>query len=400
MAWLVQLEVALLVTIWVIHALALLGCLTRKKPRGSIQGTIVTIVSLVFLGSYGSVGFYFGVQWLLEEERTMNFFGWMIPWLAGILIYELPALGFLGLAAVRKMRAERAHSYMKWQALGCMATFAVLLLGGLWKVARLLPENYPFEPTPADIIMLGAIYGLLLGALILAATITPGASEYVKGVRRALHHGRRRPSAWSDAGSNRVAVFALCALVLVGASAVVQVVGRPPLLDANGMNWVKTPKRLEKAVASDEAWRESRQAMMSRPILIGVLTVAYFGLASQYFALRVGRSGPVVMAVFLFLVWLVPLLAAAVIGMGTPSRSVLAVVIVALSPLAGIALSSGLGEPPAIEAIQLAALAPAVTFAFLFKYLLVVVQRRVDRILREQDGKPAAVGAGEALEAA
>jgi hypothetical protein len=57
-----------------------------------------------------------------------------------------------------------------------------------------------------------------------------------------------------------------------------------------------------------------------------------------------------------------------------------------------------MGELPFIEAVQLAALAPAVTFAFLFKYLLVVLQRRIDRVVREQDQKPKARDPGGVLE--
>jgi hypothetical protein len=379
--WLAQVEVAVLTTTWVLHALAMLGCLTRKKPRGSIQGAIITLILLFVFGTYGSVGFFYGVQWLLAEQRYLNFFGWMIPWLAWILINELPLLGFLALAAANKMRAERAHSYSKWQALACMATHAFLGLGGLWKVARLLPDSYPSEPTPVDVIMLAALYCLAFTALLLTATITPAASEYVKGVRRALHEGRRRPSAWSDAGSNRVAVFILAGFVLVAATAVVHVVGRPPLSQP-GFN---TPKQLESAIASEEAWLQSRQAKMSRPILIGVLTVASFGLAYQYFSLRTRRAGPTLMAIFLFVTWLGPLLAASFIGMGTNGDSEPALTVLALSPLTGVAMSSGLGDAPVADAVQLAALAPALTFAFLFKYLLVVQQRKIDRALREPE---------------
>jgi hypothetical protein len=391
LVWLAELEVAVLISTWVIHAVAMLGCLTRKKPRGSIQGAIITLLLMLFFGSYGSVGFYYGVQWLLEEQRRMNFFGWMIPWLAWILINELPVLGFLGLAAANKMRAERAHPYSKWQALACMATLSFLTLGGLWKAAQLLPESYPTEPTSADAIMLGAVYSLAFTALVLAATITPGASEYIKGVRRALHEGGRRPSAWSDAGSNRVGVFILAGIVLVAATAVVQVVGRPPFSQP-GFN---IPKELETAMQSDDAWLQSRQAKLSRPILIGVLTVAYFGLAYQYFSLRTRRAGATLMAVFLFVTWLGPLLAASVLGMGMTGDSKLALTVLALSPLTGVAMSSGLGDLPVADTVQLAALAPAVTFAFLFKYLLVVHQRKIDRALREPERGLAAAAPSE-----
>ena len=66
----------------------------------------------------------------------------------------------------------------------------------------------------------------------------------------------------------------------------------------------------------------------------------YFGLALQYFSLRVRRSGATLMALFMFLVWLVPLAVAAVIGLGASPDSALAVTILAMSPITGVALSS------------------------------------------------------------
>src|SRR4051812_47002092 len=124
-----------------------LSCLTRKRPRGSVGGTVLTLILLLIFGSYSSAGFYFGAQWLPEEPRTLNFFGGMIPWLAWLLIYEVPALGFLALAlaVARKMRAERTHAFSKPQALDGMATLTALVVGGTWGVARLMPPGYPSE---------------------------------------------------------------------------------------------------------------------------------------------------------------------------------------------------------------------------------------------------------------
>lgn len=380
--WLGQLEVALLATTWVIHLIAMLGCLTRKKPRGSIVGMILSVLLLLYFGTIGSIGFFYGARRLLDEPLMLNFFGRMIPWLAWLLIYEAPLLGFLGLAAARKMRAERTHSYTKAQSLACMTTLTVLVLGGLWGIARLLPTVPPYEPTQADVIMLATVYAFALAAMVLTATITPTASSYIKGVRRAGHEGRRRPSPWSDAGSNRLALFALCAMVLAGASAVVNVVGRQPLIDPNLNNWANYDQAfVARANLSDAAWLESRQAILSRPIVIAVLTVAYVGLGLQYFSLRNRRTGMALMVLFLFLAWLAPLLTAAAIGMSGPAHEKLALVILALSPLAGIGLSTGFGSLQAEDAIRLAAMAPPITFAFLFKYLVVVAQRKIDREL-------------------
>ena len=386
LAWLAQLEVALLATVWVVQALTTLACLTRKRPRGSVVGMVVTVVILLFVSYLGSVGFYFGTQWLLTETPRLNFFGFMVPWLPWLLLYELPLFGFLSLAVARKMRAERAHAFSKPQALACMATLSLLTIGGLWKIARVIGPEPPFEPSPVDAIMLAAVYVLSFAAMLLTVTVTPDSGEYLKGVRRALRAGRRRPSAWSDAGSNRVALFLLCALALLSATAVVNVVGKPTFLEARP--WFNEPRLLERANMSDSAWLELRQSLLSRPIAVAVLTAAYVGLAFQFFSLRTRRSGVTLVAVLLFAAWLVPLLAGAVIGMAPAPDQGRALTVLAVSPLPGIALSSGFGDLPGIDAIRLAALSPAIAFAFIFNYLLVITQRKLDQRLREQE-KPA-----------
>jgi hypothetical protein len=399
--WFLQLEAALLLTTWIVHVIAMLGCLTRKKPRGSVQGTIVTVVVMLVVMYLGSVGFYFGSRWLLDEEPTLNFFGVLIPWLPWLALYELPILGFLGLAVVRKIRAERMHAYSKPQVLACMATLSALALGGLWNVARLVPEQPPVEPTGGDIITLAAVYVVSLGAMVLTLTVTPDSGEYIKGVRRAGREGRRRPSPWSDAGSNRVVLFILCGMILVVSTAVVNVVGRQPLADAAQFgNWPSNHPAFIDPQISDQQWLASRHAMVSRPIAVGVLTAAYVGLAFQYFSLRTRRSGLVLLTLLVFVTWLVPLLAGAILGMSGPPSEQRAFTLLALSPIPGIALSSGLGKPPGADAIQLAAIAPPITLAFLFNYLLVIAQRKLDRQLHASEkpvvhADPSKVALGE-----
>ncbi|MHC5541678.1 ABC transporter permease [Singulisphaera rosea] len=164
--WFAQLEVAFLVTTWLAQAVTMLGCLTRKKPRGSMHGTIVTVFFMLFLSYLGSFGIYFGTRWLLDESPRLNFCGAMLPWLGWLLIYEVPLFGFLGLAVVRKTKAERTHSYTKLQALACMMTLAVLSIGGLWDVARLMWPLPPTELTPADAIMIAAVYVFSVVAML------------------------------------------------------------------------------------------------------------------------------------------------------------------------------------------------------------------------------------------
>lgn len=390
--WLVQVEVAVLTSTWVVHAVTTLGALTRKKPRSSVVGGFVTIFFLLILLYLGSIGLYVGTQWLLRGDRELNAFGRMIPWLPWLLGVQLPVLGFLFLAVARKMAAERAHAFRKWQALACMATLTTLLVGGLWGLGPLLPAVPATESwSAADVLAIAAVYALSLTAMVLAVTITPDSGGYVRGVRRAVREGRRRPSPWSDAGSNRVALFALCALVLAGASTVVNVIGRPPQFMAffpgNGVRVEETPP------VSDPAWLATRQAVVSRPIVVGVLTAAYVGLGLQFFALRTRRSGAVLMALFLFFAWLAPMVAGAILGMGGPDQT-RSLTVIALSPVAGTALSSGLGLATRTEVIRLAALAPPITFAFVFNSLLVVTQRGIDKRLRLAEKAPAPVPAG------
>lgn len=372
MRWLAQIETAVLVSTWVLHGVVVLSCLTRKKPQGAKAGGIAMLFILLVFGGNGVYVFYFGSLWVLNQEQRLNFFGMMIPWLLWVLLYEVPALGFVALAATRKMRAERAHALSKPQALSAMAALTVLAGGGVWNVARLIGPGAWGDPTQSDTIMLISVYALMIAAMVLTVPITPDANGYLKGLRRARREGRRRARPWADAASNRMALAGLCVLVLVGTTTIVNVVGRSP----------------GNSTLTDAAWLASRRDLLSRPIAIAVLTAAYFGLALQYFSVRTRSSGGALLATMLGLVWLAPPLAAfaiAVLSRGSANRESLAVAVAALSPLPGIVLASGLGLPAVTEMVRLAALAPPIALVFLFNYLLVVTQRKIDRLLLAQE---------------
>ena len=238
---------------------------------------------------------------------------------------------------------------------------------------------------------MASVYGLALLAMILTLTITPDLGEYAKGMRRAGREGLRRPSPWSDAGSSRIALFSLCALVLVGALTVASVVGRPAFYDPAKLGWQgwsAQPNYIDPTKFNDDSWRSSRQSMMSRPIAIAVMTVAYVGLALQFFSLRTRQSGLTLTALFIFLAWLVPIVAGAIIATGGPGTQSRSLQVLALSPVAGISLASGLAKPDGTDRIQLVALFPPITFAFIFNYLLVITQRKTDRDLIAQRKDP------------
>ena len=81
-------------------------------------------------------------------------------------------------------------------------------------------------------------------------------------------------------------------------------------------------------------------------IAAGVLVVAYFGLAHQYFALRFGGRARIYFSLFLFLAWVVPLLAGSILLMASmpidAERE--SQVVFSLSPVAGIGLTAMPGD--------------------------------------------------------
>ncbi len=128
----------------------------------------------------------------------------------------------------------------------------------------------------------------------------------------------------------------------------------------------------------------------------GVIVLAYFGLALQFFLLRFGRRGPNYFSLFLFLVWVVPLIAGTIClladwrGRGEWP----ALVINAISPVAGIALTAGTAGTGGSDflAVAGAAITPSLFFAFLFNSLMTAVRRRVHRavLIATEKGRHAA----------
>jgi hypothetical protein len=115
-----------------------------------------------------------------------------------------------------------------------------------------------------------------------------------------------------------------------------------------------------------------------------VLVVAYFGFAYQYFILRFGARGKMYFMLFLFLAWIVPMIAGTIVllsGISTGSLSERASqVVLSLSPIVGLPLSALTSDRSApIMAIQAAAITPALFFVFVFHTLLVSARRLISR---------------------
>jgi hypothetical protein len=342
----VQLMVLLIASAWVIHGLALLNALLAKA-RANPRGVVGLVIFVVFFGG----NLFFGLSRsaaLVDMDLRLTFYGVALPWLAVVLMNVAPVLFFIYLAARRTMGSERIHPLSKIQAIAALATLSFLLVGTIWKLEEFAA------------LQIVALYLLVITSVILIVMVTPSRAEYDKGLRRALKKGLTHLPWWDDLSLNRVFLAAICAIVLTTATCI-----------WNGANGPQAGEIVR---------------ISSRPfplaIATGVLVVAYFGLAHQYFLLRFSARGKIYFGLFLFLTWIVPLLAGSIVGlasgpmdMGRESQ-----VIFSLSPVAGIALTASSGDDAAYSTgIQASAITPALFFTFVFNSLLVSARRTAHR---------------------
>jgi hypothetical protein len=301
---------------------------------------------------------------LVDLDLRLTFFGISLPWLAVVLLHLSAILFFVYLAARRKMSSERIHPLSKVQAISALATLAFLLAGTIW--AREVDD-------PLEVV---ALYLLVITAILLILMVTPDRAEYFKGLWRTRKAGKPRLPWWDDLALNRTFLATISALVLVAATFI-----------KNGANGI-------------EAQGPRSAGAFALAIAVCVVVVAYFGLAHQYFALVFGPRGKIYFGLFLFLAWLVPLLAGSIVEMasGPPlaGHASQSGVIFSLSPIAGIGLAATSGDGGSYSTgIQASAITPALFFAFVFNSLLVSARRMAHRafLAAAESGKDAAAAA-------
>ena len=299
----------------------------------------MVIFLALFLGQPIARGIWFATN-SLQDAPTLPFFGIPVYWLLFVVIYSVAFIAMLLIAATRKLRSDRMHAYTKPLAIACHLVIAILTLGALWHV-------------PWTGVSLIVLYLLILAALMLTVTIAPDRGEYLKGLRRAQQRGRQLPSPWSDAGIIRLPLFILCGIVFLATMLMLRVSVSDPRVAARG----------------------------SLAIALGVFVVAYFGLAFQFLLLRIPKAATSVMSLFLFVVWLVPMLIGSISAAAGVSPALFQSIL-ATSPVMGISLSSGLIDVPVAESVRLAALMPAIALAVVFNFLLVGTRRKIDLLVR------------------
>jgi hypothetical protein len=365
------------------HALGLVAGLVSRRPRGS-SGLVVGLVIAVHIAANAfaytpiiTPAFLTCIpvtrlelrEVMIRPEMGMlrvspTFYGLPLGVAGLTLLYQIPLLVFLFVAAVRKLRRERAPIYSKGLAIALLIVLATLAMGGL----RDLANRPQAEPGLAMFAVVAVLYTLFIAAIVVVVPTTPTASDIANGLRRAAKFGLTRLSPWSEWTGNSWALVSFCAILLASAVLTVYLVGGTP---------------------GKEFWLSTS---------VAVLAVAQFGLARQYFELAFGRKAQPLFMLYLFLVWLVPLLVGALLAMaGGGDR--LTPPVMSISPLAGIVVSAwpaGMaaqgGIAPDFSLSQLVALVSAAGLTLLFGFLAF----GAERALREETAAAWSARASEA----
>jgi hypothetical protein len=348
----VQLMILLIALAWVFQGLALLNALVGKA-RANPRGVVGLVIFIMFFGSYIVVGVTRSAT-LVDTDMRLHFYGFSLPWLAVVLLYIAAVLYFTYLAARRKMGSERIHPLSKPQSIAALMTAAALLIGTIWR-----QDQYA-------LLEVVTLYVLVVTAIVLILMVTPNRAEYDKGLWRARKQGLAHLPWWEDLSLNRVFLVIACAIVLL--TATVAASGSPEAMALGSV---------PNTVAG------------SFPLAIaaGVLVAAYFGLAHQYFALRFGGRARTYFSLFLFLGWIVPIVAGTILMMsslsGPSDAEKQSGVLFSLSPVAGIGAIAVLDRADAYStAIRAAAITPALLFTFVFNSLLISARRRAYKEFR------------------
>jgi hypothetical protein len=247
------------------------------------------------------------------------------------------------------MGSERIHPLSKIQGIAAVLTTSILCVGGIWQ-----QQSY-------DILEVVALYFLVGTSIFAIVMATSTQAEYVKGLLRAKKQGLGHLSAWDDLSLNRLFLAGLCAILLVTGTAIWRAgIGAPLALS------VEAVKNYPLGVA------------------MSVLVVGYFGLAIQYFLLRFEARGKMYFGLFLFLAWILPMIAGTIFMLASIPRdtSQAGQIIYSLSPIAGIAMSAMGGNgnhPDFTKWVQGAAITPSLFYVFIFNSLLIEARRRVHR---------------------
>lgn len=269
--------------------------------------------------------------------------GFAAPPLFVSLLHQVPVFVLLLVAGARKMHHESAYPLTKLDAVGCYLVAALLLLADA-------PAG--FEMTP-DVGAWALCYGLLFIGVLLSALVTPGAGAFAKGVRRARKIGLPNLGLWDDQAPNWAVVLAFAVIFAAAAAAV------GTLFPQRG--W----------------WHGMHPAGAG---VVGAAAVMFFGLANQAFGLTFRRNSNPYLMLLLFICWGLPLVVGLLVLSISGGEDATSNLILALSPLSGLAIMLMNGTTASLATARTVALVASSALAFAF---IVFATRAVTRARRE-----------------
>lgn len=330
------------------HALAFTtGLVARPGKTRNVNGALGVVV----IGTVAATGMVFSgipVPGMLSVGPALmeavaadvpggalqvTFFGVELPLYVQSLFYQIPLTAFLVVAATRRMKSAQAMFFSKSTAVAFIVTISLLCLGGViehpqLKAAWLIP-------------MLAYVQFVI--SILMILTITPGQGVYQGGARRARRIGMARPPLWHDDSSNRAAVFVMASLVMATVQVIQTLI---PGLNIDARFW---------KVAGTAA-----------------AAVTCFGFAAQYYSLKYRQRGKLVLMMFVFLFWLLPLFGSLLLATVVGQKET-AFTVACLSPLFGIGAGSW------------TAFIFTIALAIVFFVLLMLQERRVWETLTYRD---------------
>jgi hypothetical protein len=281
-----------------------------------------------------------------QQQGDPRFFSVAIPLAIQTLMFQLPIFVFLFIASSRRFRSNRLPLYTKVQATTFLSVIAFLVLGSQWERS-------------ATTIILSASYFLMFISLWLISTVTVPSGEYKKGIQRAKKMGWTHTPVWSDLASNKV-VAVIFGMIFLGA--MLSVIGFAPLQNRIQGNLEFSP------------WG---------PMILGPLTVLSYAFAYQYFHLRYEKRGPVYFGLYIFFIWIAPIMVGGLLALSQIKESLY---LMAISPLLGVGFSGATAIPQLDpDVLRVIAIAPAAVLTLIYGVFLI---RREHDIKKEIFDEP------------
>lgn len=357
---------AVLVLVLLFQGLTIVSAMLARTPTnnaakgaGAAWGVII---AGMFLGPIFSNAMR--VDRLASEPFHVRYYGIRMPWYVLFMGLGLTAFLFFAIASVRRLQDDIRPSLSKKQAI---VAFGLAVFAGLGFLAT--PDSAMDIDMKSVLMMCIFAFWTLLSFLLIPTT-APDRVSYIGGLRRSLRMGNRRPWAFEDRAVNRWAIGALAGILSLGIT---------------GATFFLTNDNPEAAVLPGGS---------SATV---VLILLEYGLAIQYFRLRLGKHAGGAMMLFLFVAWVLPVVIGVMVlssGVNATTDAANGFVVMSVSPFPGVLLGSGILDDTEInsKACQFAALLPALAAVFTFNMMITNLQKRIDRRIlpdhQEKDADP------------